>query len=61
MREIMIKMIENYDAEIQQLKDSIKAKRIWNPSHELYKKLTWLGGKREAVSEVLAEYDNGMF
>lgn len=57
MREIMTKMIENYDAEIQQLKDSIKAKMIWNPSHSLYKKLAWFSAKREAVLEVLNEYD----
>lgn len=57
MREIMIKMIENYDNQLVQVEAEIVTKKILNPAHELYRKQLWLKAKSEAVKEVLAEYD----
>lgn len=60
MREIMIKMIENYDNQLAQVEAEIVTKKIWNPTHELYRKQLWLKAKSEAVKEVLKEYDKGI-
>lgn len=57
MRNIMTKMIENYQKEVADLKEQIKAKRITNPSHTLNQRLNWVLAKWEAVSEVLLEFD----
>lgn len=60
MRTIMTKMIENYQQEVADLKEQIKAQRITNPNHTLNQRLNWVLAKWEAVVEVLEEYDKQM-
>ncbi len=57
MRDIMTRMINRYDEEISTLEAELKMKKISNPAHEVFRTLMWCKAKRQAVTEVLAEYD----
>lgn len=57
MREIMTKMIENYNRQLAQVEAEIVTNKIINPAHELYRRQLWLKAKKQAVMEVLKEYD----